>query len=205
VVLVVDNFDSFTYNLVQVLGGLGLEVVVRRNDEVGVEEAAALGPDGILLSPGPCSPERSGATLAIARAVVDPGGSLAGIPVLGVCLGHQALGMATGADIRLAATLRHGKTSPVEHTDKGVFAGCPNPVTVVRYHSLTVGAGGLPDCWEVTARSLDDGEIMGMAHKALPVEGVQFHPESVLTEHGEAMLANWAKRLEGAKLTRNGS
>jgi anthranilate synthase component 2 len=205
VVLVVDNFDSFTYNLVQILGEIGLEMEVRRNDEVGLAEAVAMRPDGVLLSPGPCSPESSGVSLEIARCALDAGGPLAGVPVLGVCLGHQAIGQAAGADIRFAATLRHGKTSPVTHDGAGIFQGCPSPVQVVRYHSLSVGEGGLTDVFEVTARSADDGEVMGMRHRRLPIEGVQFHPESILTEHGKTMLENWATTVKSAKLGRHGA
>jgi anthranilate synthase component 2 len=183
-VLMIDNYDSFTYNLVQYLGELGVEVRVVRNDEVTVDEVERLGPDKIVISPGPCSPNEAGISLAtIARL----GGK---IPLLGVCLGHQAIGQAYGGKVVHAKTLMHGKTSPIRHTGEGVFSGLPSPFTATRYHSLAVERESLPECLEVTAWT-EDGEIMGLRHKRLAVEGVQFHPESILTEHGHALLRNF--------------
>jgi anthranilate synthase component 2 len=180
----IDNYDSFTYNLVQYLGELGVEVRVVRNDEVTVDEVERLGPDKIVISPGPCSPNEAGVSLAtIARL----GGK---IPLLGVCLGHQAIGQAYGGKVVHAKTLMHGKTSPIRHTGEGVFSGLPSPFTATRYHSLAVERESLPECLEVTAWT-EDGEIMGLRHKRLAVEGVQFHPESILTEHGHALLRNF--------------
>jgi anthranilate synthase component 2 len=183
-VLMIDNYDSFTYNLVQYLGELGAAVKVVRNDEVSVEEVERLGPEKIVISPGPCSPNEAGISLAtIARL----GGK---IPLLGVCLGHQAIGQAYGGKVVHASTLMHGKTSPIRHTGEGVFSGLPSPFTATRYHSLAVERESLPECLEVTAWT-EDGEIMGLRHKRLAVEGVQFHPESILTEHGHALLRNF--------------
>jgi len=181
-VFVLDNYDSFTYNLVQYLGEQGAEIVVRRNDELSVDEVEALKPERILLSPGPCTPQDAGILMA------------GKTPILGVCLGHQAIGAAFGGSVVCAAELMHGKTSPVEHDGKGVFAGLPTPLTCTRYHSLIVAEEGLPAELEITARSDGkDGEsiIMGLRHRTLPVEGVQFHPESVLTEGGRQMIRNF--------------
>jgi anthranilate synthase component 2 len=189
--LMIDNYDSFTYNLVQYLGELGAEVRVVRNDEVTVEEVERLRPEKIVISPGPCSPNEAGISLAtIARL----GGK---IPLLGVCLGHQAIGQAFGAKVVHAKTLMHGKTSPILHAGTGVFRGLPSPFTATRYHSLAVERSSLPDCLEVTAWT-EDGEIMGLRHKSLAVEGVQFHPESILTEHGHAMLGNFLEERRGS-------
>jgi anthranilate synthase component II len=183
-VLMIDNYDSFTYNLVQYLGELGAAVTVVRNDEVSVDDVARLRPEKIVISPGPCSPNEAGISLAtIARL----GGR---IPLLGVCLGHQAIGQAFGGKVVHARTLMHGKTSPIHHVGAGVFRGLPSPFIATRYHSLAVDRGSLPDCLEVTAWT-EDGEIMGLRHKTLAVEGVQFHPESILTEHGHALLKNF--------------
>src|SRR5579859_7882893 len=184
-VFVLDNYDSFTYNLVQYLGELGaessIEIVVRRNDELTVDEVEALKPERILLSPGPCTPGEAGILVPLIQRMAGKA------PILGVCLGHQAIGEAFGGQVVRAAKLMHGKTSPVEHDGKGVFAGLPSPLTCTRYHSLIVAEEGLPEELEITARSgAESGEqiIMGLRHRTLPVEGVQFHPESVLTEGG---------------------
>jgi anthranilate synthase/aminodeoxychorismate synthase-like glutamine amidotransferase len=197
-VFVLDNYDSFTYNLVQYLGELGAEVVVRRNDELTVEEVEALKPDRILLSPGPCTPADAGILVPLIRHMAGKA------PILGVCLGHQAIGEAFGGKVIRAAHLMHGKTSPVQHDGKGVFAGLPSPLTCTRYHSLIVAEDSLPFELEITARTPQNGTkpgsktgsqsgsvIMGLRHRTLPVEGVQFHPESVLTEGGHQMIRNF--------------
>jgi len=191
-VFVLDNYDSFTYNLVQYLGELGAEIEVRRNDELTVDEVEAMKPERILLSPGPCTPQDAGILVPLIQRMAGKA------PILGVCLGHQAIGEAFGGRVVRAAKLMHGKTSPVEHDGKGVFAGLPTPLICTRYHSLIVAEDGLPDELEVTARSAKgvdgkDGEsiIMGLRHRSLPVEGVQFHPESVLTEGGRQMIRNF--------------
>ena len=182
--LMIDNYDSFTYNLVQYLGELGCEVKVLRNDECTVEEAAALRPSHVVISPGPCTPSEAGISLALI-------GRLAGkVPLLGVCLGHQSIGQAFGGKVVRARQVMHGKVSQVRHDGRGVFAGLPSPFTATRYHSLAVQRASLPAELEITAES-EDGEIMGLRHRALPVEGVQFHPEAMLTEHGHAMLRNF--------------
>lgn len=182
--LMLDNYDSFTYNLVQYFGELGEDVKVFRNDEITVEEVAALAPDRIVVSPGPCSPNEAGISVPLIK-------TLAGrIPILGVCLGHQSIGAAFGGDIVHARQLMHGKVSPVHHANIGVFRGLPNPLTATRYHSLAIKRETLPDCLEITAWT-EDGEIMGVRHKTLKVEGVQFHPESILTECGHDMLKNF--------------
>jgi anthranilate synthase/aminodeoxychorismate synthase-like glutamine amidotransferase len=188
-VLVIDSYDSFVYNLVQYLGELGAEPVVVRNDAVDVDEALAFSPDGVLLSPGPGRPESSGI-------ICDAVGAFAaaGTPVLGVCLGHQAIGHVYGASVVNAPELMHGKTSTIEHDDGGVFAGLPSPLTATRYHSLTLAPDSIPDELEVTARSTD-GVVMGVRHRGHPVEGVQFHPESILTASGHDLLRNWLTRL----------
>ena len=186
--LMIDNYDSFTWNLVQYLGELGAEVRVFRNDEISRDDIAAMKPGGIVISPGPCTPNEAGISLA---AVSEFAGK---IPMLGVCLGHQAIGQAFGGEIVRAGRVVHGKTSPISHTGLGVFRGLPSPFTATRYHSLAIRRKTLPDCLEVTAQS-EDGEIMGVRHREFAVEGVQFHPESFLTEHGHALLRNF---LEGA-------
>ena len=183
-VLMIDNYDSFTYNLVQYLGELGVEVTVVRNDEVTVDEVERMRPEKIVISPGPCTPNEAGISLETIRRL---GGK---VPILGVCLGHQAIGQAFGGKVLHAKTLMHGKTSPIHHTGSGVFEGLPSPFTATRYHSLAVERASLPDCLEVTAWT-DDGEIMGLRHRTLAVEGVQFHPESILTEYGHALLKNF--------------
>jgi anthranilate synthase component 2 len=185
--LMIDNYDSFTWNLVQYLGELGADVKVVRNDAITLAGVAALAPSHIVISPGPCSPSEAGISVPLVR---EFGGKA---PILGVCLGHQAIGQAFGGRIVHARTLMHGKTSPIEHTGKGVFARLPSPFTATRYHSLAIERAGLPDCLEVTAWTAD-GEIMGVRHRELPVEGVQFHPESFLTEHGHALLKNFLQR-----------
>jgi len=187
--LMIDNYDSFTYNLVQYFGELGEEVVVRRNDELSLDDIAALKPDRLVISPGPCTPLEAGISVpAIAR--------FAGIiPILGVCLGHQSIGLHFGGQVVRARQVMHGKTSPIHHRNQGVFTGLNNPLTATRYHSLIVAKDSLPDCLEVTAwTATEDGqvdEIMGLRHKTLAVEGVQFHPESILSEQGHALLNNF--------------
>ena len=185
--LMIDNYDSFTYNLVQYLGELGEEVVVRRNDEIGLEEIEAMGPARIVVSPGPCTPNEAGVSVPLIERFAGR------IPILGVCLGHQSIGQAFGGRIVHARELMHGKTSPILHNAEGVFRSLPNPFQATRYHSLVIDRPSLPDCLDVTAWT-DDGEIMGVRHKTLPVEGVQFHPEAILTEHGHELLRNF---LEG--------
>jgi anthranilate synthase component 2 len=187
----IDNYDSFTYNLVQYFGELGAEVVTVRNDEVSVAEALALRPQAIVISPGPCSPAEAGISVPLIQAVAAMARPL---PLLGVCLGHQSIGAAFGGKVVRAKTLMHGKTSMVIHQGTSVFAGLNNPLTVTRYHSLAVTREGLPEDLAVTAWT-EDGEIMGVAHKRLPVHGVQFHPESVLSEQGHALLQNFLNRL----------
>ena len=182
--LMLDNYDSFTYNLVQYFGELGEQVVVHRNDQISVAAIAALKPDYLVISPGPCAPQQAGISLAAIEAFAGK------IPLLGVCLGHQAIGQAYGGKVIHAQQLMHGKTSPVHHLDQGVFSGLPNPLVCTRYHSLAVERASLPDCLEITAWT-DDGEIMGLRHKTLAVEGVQFHPESILTESGHRLLQNF--------------
>lgn len=190
--LVIDNYDSFTYNVVQYLGELGADVQVYRNDAISLAEIEALAPGQLVISPGPCTPDDAGVSVA---AMAHFAGR---IPVLGICLGHQSLAQAFGGNVIRARQVMHGKTSPVYHNGKGVFAGLPNPVTVTRYHSLVVEASSLPECLEVTAWTQhEDGsfdEIMGLRHKELDIEGVQFHPESILTEKGHALLANFVGR-----------
>ena len=183
-ILVIDNYDSFTFNLVQYFGELGQEVKVVRNDEITVAEIAALKPDHLVLSPGPCSPAEAGISVA---AIQHFAGKL---PILGVCLGHQSIGAAFGGRIVRAQQLMHGKTSLITTTQQGVFANLPKQFTVNRYHSLAIERASCPDCLEITAWT-DDGEIMGVRHKQLAIQGVQFHPESILTEHGHAMLKNY--------------
>jgi anthranilate synthase component 2 len=185
-ILVIDNYDSFTYNLVHYLAELGAQLVVKRNDALSVEEALALKPDAILLSPGPCSPNEAGICLDLIKAApLD-------MPILGVCLGHQSIGQAFGGTVVRAQSLMHGKTSPIHHKGEGLFKGMPNPFTAARYHSLSVRAEDLPDVLVPTAWT-DDGEIMGLSHRTRPIHGVQFHPESWATEGGHIMLANFLK------------
>jgi anthranilate synthase component 2 len=185
-ILVLDNYDSFTYNLVQYLGELGAKVKVVRNDELSVDELAALSPARIVISPGPCTPNEAGVSLELVARLAGT------VPILGVCLGHQAIGQAFGGKVVRARQVMHGKVSTIHHDARGVFAGVPNDFTATRYHSLVVDQGSLPDTLEVSARS-EDGEIMGLRHRSLAVEGVQFHPEALLTEHGHRMLENFLK------------
>ncbi len=185
--LMLDNYDSFTYNLVQYFGELGEDVHVARNDEITLDEIAALKPDRLCISPGPCSPAEAGISLDVIERFAGT------IPILGVCLGHQAIGHAFGGKVIRAGRLMHGKTDAVAHTGAGVFAGLPTPFTATRYHSLAVERASLPDCLHVTAWTAD-GEIMGLRHATLDVEGVQFHPESIATEYGHALLKNFVTR-----------
>ena len=187
-IFVLDNYDSFTYNLVQYLGELGEEVVVRRNDQITVSEIEELHPDRIVISPGPCTPQDAGISIELIRHFAGR------VPLLGVCLGHQAIGEAFGGKVVRAGTLMHGKTSSIEHDGKSIFDGIPSPMTATRYHSLIVQEKGLPDELEISATCHDrDGHrvIMGLRHRKFPVEGVQFHPESVLTEHGKQIVRNF--------------
>jgi anthranilate synthase component 2 len=184
--LMIDNYDSFTYNLVQYLGELGEDVRVYRNDQITVPEIEKLKPDNIVISPGPCTPNEAGVSV---ETIQKLGGKF---PILGVCLGHQSIGQAYGGKIVRAKQLMHGKTSMIQHMNTGVFQGLPNPFEATRYHSLVIERASLPDVLEITAWT-DDGEIMGVRHKTLPVEGVQFHPESILTQHGHDLLANFLK------------
>ncbi|MGO4111329.1 aminodeoxychorismate/anthranilate synthase component II [Paenibacillus sp. YAF4_2] len=190
-ILVIDNYDSFTYNLVQYLGELGEEVVVKRNDEIDLAGIEALKPDHILISPGPCSPNEAGISLSVIEHFKGI------IPIFGVCLGHQSIGQAFGGDVVRAEKLMHGKTSEILHDGKTIFEGIPSPYTATRYHSLIVKRETLPDCLEISAETAE-GEIMGLRHKEYPIEGVQFHPESIITQHGHAMLRNFLKRRTGA-------
>lgn len=185
--LMIDNYDSFTYNLVQYLGELGEDVRVFRNDQITVEEIARLKPGHIVISPGPCTPNEAGVSVDTVKRF---GGK---IPLLGVCLGHQGIGQAYGGHVVHAKRIMHGKTSMIYHTGEGVFAGLPNPFEATRYHSLVIERESLPECLELTAWT-DDGEIMGVRHKDFAVEGVQFHPESILTQHGHELLANFLKQ-----------
>ncbi|HVL21498.1 MAG TPA: aminodeoxychorismate/anthranilate synthase component II [Amaricoccus sp.] len=189
--LLIDNYDSFTYNLYHYLGQLGAEMVVRRNDEIDVQAAMALHPDAILLSPGPCTPNEAGICLALIEAA-----AATGTPLIGVCLGHQAIGQAFGGKVIRAPEIVHGKVGTIAHGANGVFAGLPSPFQATRYHSLIVERETLPDALEITAE-LADGTIMGLQHRSLPIHGVQFHPESIASEHGHALLRNF---LELARL-----
>lgn len=186
-ILVIDNYDSFTYNLVQYLGEMGATLDVRRNDAVSLDEIEQFAPDKILLSPGPGTPDEAGITLDVIRRFGPR------IPIFGVCLGQQAIGQALGGRVVRAEHLMHGKTSPITHSGEGVFAGLPSPLEATRYHSLIVERGSLPNTLAITAQT-EDGEIMGLRHKTWPLEGVQFHPESVLTTHGKQMLRNFLEQ-----------
>jgi para-aminobenzoate synthetase component 2 len=186
-ILLIDNYDSFTWNLYQYFCELGAEVVVKRNDEITLAEIAALAPKKIVISPGPCTPDESGISLEVIRHYAGK------LPILGVCLGHQAIGQVFGATIVRAARVMHGKTSAITHNNQGVFHGLNNPLTVTRYHSLVIDPPTLPACFEVTARS-DSGEIMGIRHREWDLEGVQFHPESILSEQGHDLLARFIHR-----------
>ena len=192
----IDNYDSFTFNLVQYLRGMGAEVLVKRNDELTVEQALALRPQGIVISPGPCSPSEAGISVALIQALEGR------VPLLGICLGMQSIGMAYGGKIVHAKRIMHGKVSDVSHDGLGIFAGIKSPFKATRYHSLAVERESLPDCLRITAES-EDGEIMGVRHIGLPVEGVQFHPESVLTTCGKRMMKNFMKHVDPAGSANN--
>jgi anthranilate synthase component 2 len=183
--LLIDNYDSFTYNLVHYLGELGAEVVVKRNDALDVQEAMAMRPEAIMLSPGPCDPAQAGICLALVHAAAE-----VKMPLMGVCLGHQAIGEAFGGNVVRCHEIVHGKMGAMHHTGKGLFAGLPSPFEATRYHSLVVDRATLPDCLEITAE-LEDGTIMGLQHRELPIHGVQFHPESIRSEHGHQLLQNF--------------
>ncbi|WOD11853.1 aminodeoxychorismate/anthranilate synthase component II [Pseudomonas sp. NyZ704] len=195
--LMIDNYDSFTYNVVQYLGELGAEVKVIRNDELSVAEIEALQPERIVISPGPCTPNEAGVSVAVLRHFAGK------LPILGICLGHQAIGQAFGGEVIRARQVMHGKTSPVFHEHQGVFAGLDNPLTVTRYHSLVVRREPMPDCLEITGwTQLEDGsidEIMGVRHREYMIEGVQFHPESILTDQGHELLDNFLKQQGGLR------
>ena len=187
-ILMIDNYDSFTYNVVQYLGEIGETVDVHRNDEITIAGIEALGPEQIVISPGPCTPNEAGISMEVVRRFQGE------IPILGICLGHQSIGQVYGGNIVRAHWVMHGKTSPIRHEGRGVFRGLPDGFTATRYHSLVIEPGSLPDCLEITAwTELDDGtrEIMGVRHREMPVEGVQFHPESILTQHGHDLLRNF--------------
>lgn len=188
--LLIDNYDSFTYNLVHYLGELGADVVVRRNDAIDVQEAMAMNPAGIMLSPGPCDPAQAGICLALTQAAAETK-----TPLIGVCLGHQTIGEAFGGKVVRAGDIVHGKMGTMHHTGKGLFADLPTPFEATRYHSLIVERETLPDCLEITAE-LEDGMIMGLQHKTLPIHGVQFHPESIRSEHGHKLLQNFTDTLK---------
>jgi anthranilate synthase/aminodeoxychorismate synthase-like glutamine amidotransferase len=187
VILLLDNYDSFTYNLAQYLGQMGQELTVRRNDQITLDEIAEMRPERILISPGPCTPQEAGISIPLIRRFAGE------IPILGVCLGHQAIGAAFGGNVVRAPKLMHGKTSEVEHDGKTIFKGIPSAMTCTRYHSLIVTDEGLPDELEVSARTADGETIMALRHRELPIEGVQFHPESVLTVHGKQIIQNFLK------------
>lgn len=182
--LVIDNYDSFTFNLVQYLGELGVTQQVHRNDQITLEQIEALRPERILISPGPCSPGQAGLSNEVIRHFAGR------VPILGVCLGHQCIGQVFGATVERNHRIMHGKTSPIRHHQQGIFAGLPSPLTATRYHSLVVRPDSVPDCLEVTADT-EEGEVMGLRHREHPIFGVQFHPESILSEHGHALLKNY--------------
>jgi anthranilate synthase/aminodeoxychorismate synthase-like glutamine amidotransferase len=189
-ILMIDNYDSFTYNLVQYLQQLDAEVLVKRNDAISVEEIEELAPEAIFLSPGPCSPKEAGVTVAVIRHFYQT------IPMLGVCLGHQAIGYAFGAEVVRAGRVMHGKTSPILNDGRTIFEGLPSPLTAGRYHSLIVDRESLPPCLKITAETAE-GEVMGLRHETYPVEGIQFHPESILTPQGKRIIRNFLKLLPG--------
>ena len=187
-ILMIDNYDSFTYNLVQYLGELGAELEVRRNDAIDVAGVRAMAPQAIVISPGPCTPKEAGVSVPLLRAMAGE------LPILGVCLGHQCIGEAFGGKVVRAGRLMHGKTSPIMHDGRNIFAGLPNPFDAMRYHSLLVDADSVPSSLEVSARTAE-GEVMGLRHRTLPVEGIQFHPESIGTPDGKRLLANFLKQV----------
>jgi anthranilate synthase/aminodeoxychorismate synthase-like glutamine amidotransferase len=187
-ILMIDNYDSFTYNLVQYLGELGAELEVRRNDAIDVEDARSLKLDAIVISPGPCTPKEAGVSVALLREMAGE------VPILGVCLGHQCVGEAFGGKVVRAGRLMHGKTSPILHDGATIFAGLPNPFEAMRYHSLIVAADSIPACLEVSARTAE-GEVMGLRHRTFAVEGIQFHPESIGTHEGKRLLTNFLKMV----------
>lgn len=191
-ILVIDNYDSFTYNLVQYLGELGQQIEVRRNDEIDIAGIEALNPDHILISPGPCTPNEAGVSLALIEHFKGK------IPIFGVCLGHQSIGQVFGGEVVRAEKLMHGKTSEILHDGKTVFEGIPSPFTATRYHSLIVRRETLPDCLEISAETAE-GEIMGLRHKEYPIEGVQFHPESIITDNGLRLLSNFLQKTAAAR------
>ena len=190
-ILMIDNYDSFTYNLVQYISALNKEVVVKRNDELTVQEALDMEPEAIVISPGPGRPEDAGISMELIKAAAGK------VPVLGVCLGHQSIGQVFGGKVIQAKEIMHGKTSQIKHDGKGLFAKLPADLKVVRYHSLALEEASLPDCLEITARTTDDGEIMGVRHKEFLIEGIQYHPESVLTSTGKRQLANFLNNIKG--------
>ncbi|BCB01947.1 aminodeoxychorismate/anthranilate synthase component II [Bacillus sp. KH172YL63] len=194
-ILMIDNYDSFTYNLVQFLGELGEELIVKRNDDITLEEIEALSPDFLMISPGPCSPNEAGISLDAIRTFADR------IPIFGVCLGHQSIAQVFGGDVVRAERLMHGKVSPMFHDGQTIFKGMPNPFDATRYHSLIVKRETLPECFDISAET-DQGEIMAIRHKHLPVEGVQFHPESIMTEQGKQLLMNFLHTHKKAGLAR---
>jgi len=187
-ILMIDNYDSFTYNLVQYLGELGAELEVRRNDAIDVAGVRAMAPQAIVISPGPCTPKEAGVSVALLREMAGE------VPILGVCLGHQCVGEAFGATVVRAGRLMHGKTSPILHDGRNIFAGLPSPFDAMRYHSLLVAAESIPPCLEVSARTAE-GEVMGLRHRTFPIEGIQFHPESIGTPEGKPLLANFLKQV----------
>lgn len=198
-ILVIDNYDSFTFNLVQYMGQCKVDLLVRRNDEIAIDEIQRLQPDGIMLSPGPCTPRESGICLNILSAALSDDPGPFSVPIFGVCLGHQAIAEVAGSVVRQAQCIMHGKASMISHDDRGLFAGMPNPFSAIRYHSLIVTEESVPCGFKVTARSMDDNEIMGLRHESRPIEGVQFHPESVLTEQGFRIIENYVARVTAAK------
>ena len=199
-ILVIDNYDSFTYNLVQYLGQCGAEVEVRRNDEISVHEIEQIKPNGLMLSPGPCTPKESGVCLPILSHYLNSGGFKTEggetVPLFGVCLGHQSIAHVSGGEVKQARRIVHGKASPVSHDGQGLFTGMPNPFSAIRYHSLIVTADSVSRDFIVSATSDDDHEVMGIRHKTLPIEGVQFHPESILTEQGFKIVQNFVNAVE---------
>lgn len=198
-ILVIDNFDSFTYNLVQYLGQCGCDVTVKRNNDITIPQIIELAPSGIMLSPGPCTPNESGICLNLLETVMAERHEALQVPLFGVCLGHQTIAQVNGGTVVQARNIRHGKASMVQHDGRGLFEGMPNPFSAIRYHSLIVRAESLPQDFEVSATSLDDHEVMGLRHRRLPIEGVQFHPESILTESGMTIIQNFVNMTRAVK------